>query len=251
MSWFPSKPVLSAREPSQDQPLLPSSTTGSSSSSTKKIAFPSSKVSCFVFLLSASAFVFLTIFVLSQNEHSRVIHISGSIGGGVTTKFGDDSDISSPTASNATSVVVTNLDELYPPLSDGFSSRLNPAAHSTRPSVSHVLTWIVRYQSQWAADGVTKGVYTVNGMWFILKCLISILKMHSALSGQFPGPTIEARSGDRIILTVRNELPGDETTAIHFHGIRHLGSNAMDGAIGVTQVCHSPAGYVVISNLIN
>lgn len=61
-------------------------------------------------------------------------------------------------------------------------------------------------------------------------------KSHVIFLGQFPGPTIEARSGDRIILTVKNELPGNETTSIHFHGIRHLGSNAMDGATGVTQV---------------
>lgn len=55
-------------------------------------------------------------------------------------------------------------------------------------------------------------------------------------TGLFPGPTIEARPGDQIMLTVHNEL-SIETTAIHFHGIRQLGSNAMDGTPGLTQVC--------------
>lgn len=56
-----------------------------------------------------------------------------------------------------------------------------------------------------------------------------------AIAGVFPGPTIEARSGDHILLRVRNEL-ATEPTAVHFHGIRQLGSNAMDGTPGLTQV---------------
>jgi bilirubin oxidase len=40
-----------------------------------------------------------------------------------------------------------------------------------------------------------------------------------AFNGQVPGPTIEAREGDRVIVHFRNEL--SETSTIHWHGI-HL-----------------------------
>lgn len=38
-----------------------------------------------------------------------------------------------------------------------------------------------------------------------------------AYNGQIPGPTIEAREGDRIVVHFRNELP--EPTTIHWHGL--------------------------------
>ncbi|KAF4638056.1 hypothetical protein G7Y89_g1 [Cudoniella acicularis] len=52
--------------------------------------------------------------------------------------------------------------------------------------------------------------------------------------GQFPGPTLEARSGDTIIIEVQNEMQ-DEGVAIHWHGLRMEGANDMDGAVGITQ----------------
>ncbi|TWU74258.1 hypothetical protein ED733_004598 [Metarhizium rileyi] len=56
----------------------------------------------------------------------------------------------------------------------------------------------------------------------------------------FPGPIIEARSGDRVIVHVHNNL-SDEGLAIHWNGLRMKGFNAMDGAIGFTQ-CPIAAG---------
>lgn len=47
-----------------------------------------------------------------------------------------------------------------------------------------------------------------------------------AYEGSVPGPHIEARVGDRLIVHFRNELP--ESTTIHWHGVRV--PNAMDGA---------------------
>jgi FtsP/CotA-like multicopper oxidase with cupredoxin domain len=38
-------------------------------------------------------------------------------------------------------------------------------------------------------------------------------------NGQFPGPTLELREGDRVIVRFRNELP--EATTVHWHGL-HL-----------------------------
>ncbi|KAF8588331.1 multicopper oxidase, partial [Ramaria rubella] len=94
-----------------------------------------------------------------------------------------------------------------------FDARLIPEAHASRPAKTLELNWVVRKEIRFP-DGVEKPIYTVNGL--------------------FPGPTVEARPGDRILLRVRNEIE-KEGTAIHFHGIRQLGSNSMDGAPGLTQ----------------
>ncbi|OKL58237.1 hypothetical protein UA08_06387 [Talaromyces atroroseus] len=63
-------------------------------------------------------------------------------------------------------------------------------------------------------DGVRKKVYLINGV--------------------FPGPTIEARSGDTLQILVRNDLE-DEEISLHWHGLYMRGANTMDGATGVTQ----------------
>lgn len=56
---------------------------------------------------------------------------------------------------------------------------------------------------------------------------------------QFPGPTIEARSGDRIIVNVDNALD-DQGLSLHWHGLRMKNYNHMDGAVGITQ-CPIPS----------
>jgi FtsP/CotA-like multicopper oxidase with cupredoxin domain len=54
--------------------------------------------------------------------------------------------------------------------------------------------------------------------------------------GQFPGPEIRVREGDRIRVVVENELP--EPTTIHWHGVPV--PNAMDGVPGLTQAPIAP-----------
>lgn len=54
------------------------------------------------------------------------------------------------------------------------------------------------------------------------------------INGTYPGPLIEACWGDDIVVHVTNQLP-DNGTTIHWHGIRQLNSNEMDGVNGVTQ----------------
>lgn len=56
--------------------------------------------------------------------------------------------------------------------------------------------------------------------------------------GHVPGPLIEARVGDRLIVHFRNELP--EPTTVHWHGIRL--PNAMDGVPEHTQPAVPPGG---------
>lgn len=70
-----------------------------------------------------------------------------------------------------------------------------------------------------------------------MQTLAIILTDHQ---GFFPGPTIEARSGDRIIVHAHNGLES-EGLSLHWHGLKMKGYNAMDGATGFTQ-CPIAAG---------
>ncbi|KAJ9492202.1 hypothetical protein VN97_g1042 [Penicillium thymicola] len=98
---------------------------------------------------------------------------------------------------------------------------LHPEDHVYRPAATQYLNWRVTPDFR-RPDGVLKRVYLINDL--------------------FPGPTVEARSGDTLIITVTNALP-DESIAIHWHGL-HV-ANAMDGAVGISQCPVSPGGYFV------
>ncbi|KAL2846359.1 multicopper oxidase-domain-containing protein [Aspergillus pseudoustus] len=93
---------------------------------------------------------------------------------------------------------------------------LHPEEYVDRAQITHYLDWTVA-AGYLRPDGVLKRVYTINGM--------------------FPGPTIEARSGDTIIINVTNTLH-DEAFSLHWHGL-HI-KNSVDGAAGVTQSPISP-----------
>jgi iron transport multicopper oxidase len=71
-----------------------------------------------------------------------------------------------------------------------------------------------------APDGFWRPVITVNGLW--------------------PPPIIFADVGDTVIVDIDNKL-GNESVSIHWHGMFQHGSNAMDGAVMVTQ-CPIPPG---------
>ncbi|KAK8066469.1 hypothetical protein PG997_013216 [Apiospora hydei] len=58
-------------------------------------------------------------------------------------------------------------------------------------------------------------------------------------NGTYPGPVIEACWGDQLVIHVTNKL-ADNGTTIHWHGIRQLGTNLMDGVNGVTQCPIAP-----------
>ncbi|CAL9168589.1 unnamed protein product [Musa hybrid cultivar] len=59
------------------------------------------------------------------------------------------------------------------------------------------------------------------------------------VNGQFPGPRIVAREGDRVAVKVINHVPYNVT--IHWHGVRQLRSGWADGPAYVTQ-CPIPTG---------
>nr|CDP29442.1 Putative laccase precursor [Podospora anserina S mat+] len=59
------------------------------------------------------------------------------------------------------------------------------------------------------------------------------------VNGQFPGPTITGNWGDRINVTVVNNLVSNGTS-IHFHGIHQKNTNNNDGVSGVTECPIAP-----------
>ncbi|KAA8915962.1 hypothetical protein TRICI_001879 [Trichomonascus ciferrii] len=88
------------------------------------------------------------------------------------------------------------------------------------------------------------GQRTLKYEWHIARHTLpldGVEKKMILVNGMFPGPTIHGKVGDRVIVNVHNDLEGEETTSVHWHGIKQRGSNAMDGAVGVTQ-CGIPSG---------
>lgn len=64
-------------------------------------------------------------------------------------------------------------------------------------------------------------------------------KLCMLINNQYPGPTITANWGDYIQVTVKNSLQ-DNGTTIHWHGIRQLDTNTMDGVPGITECPIAP-----------
>ncbi|KAI8605601.1 multi-copper oxidase laccase-like protein, partial [Dissophora ornata] len=78
--------------------------------------------------------------------------------------------------------------------------------------------WTITQQTI-APDGLERPMLLVNGM--------------------FPGPLVEANTGDNIVVKVTNNMVNG--TAIHWHGMFQNGTNWMDGTMGITQ-CAIPPG---------
>ncbi|KHN99837.1 Multicopper oxidase family protein [Metarhizium album ARSEF 1941] len=96
------------------------------------------------------------------------------------------------------------------------SNVLHPEHHVHRAPTTIHLSWNITRETR-SPDGVSKPVYLING--------------------QFPGPVIEARSGDELVIQVHNAVnqhdhPG---ISIHWHGLSMEGSNELDGVPGLTQ----------------
>ena len=96
---------------------------------------------------------------------------------------------------------------------------LDPTAHVFRSPETITHHWNITSDFL-SPDGVKKKIYLVNG--------------------QFPGPTIECRSGDKLVIHVTNSID-EEGVSIHWHGLHLGGANSMDGAVGFTQ-CPIPPG---------
>ncbi|XVF46433.1 hypothetical protein PTKIN_Ptkin03bG0026400 [Pterospermum kingtungense] len=66
-----------------------------------------------------------------------------------------------------------------------------------------------------------------------------------SVNGQFPGPRIVAREGDRLLIRVVNHVPNN--ISIHWHGIRQIRSGWADGPAYVTQ-CPIQTGQSYVYN---
>ncbi|KND87131.1 L-ascorbate oxidase [Tolypocladium ophioglossoides CBS 100239] len=99
---------------------------------------------------------------------------------------------------------------------------LHPQEHIFREAQTIHLTWNVT-KARRAPDGVVKAVYLING--------------------KFPGPIIEARSGDELVVNVHNSVHDSDEggIAVHWHGLTMKGANEMDGAVGLTQCAIAPS----------
>lgn len=65
------------------------------------------------------------------------------------------------------------------------------------------------------------------------------------VNGEFPGPTIEAREGDRLVIKVTNHVKYN--VSIHWHGVRQLRTGWADGPAYITQ-CPIQTGQTYIYN---
>jgi hypothetical protein len=94
---------------------------------------------------------------------------------------------------------------------------LHPEDHIYREATTRHLEWVVT-SMYLRPDGVLKRVYCINGE-DLLTCHIGTVLLIHNMTGLFPGPTIEARSGDTLVITLINRLE-DESISIHWHGLR-------------------------------
>ncbi|XP_044473344.1 laccase-17-like [Mangifera indica] len=81
------------------------------------------------------------------------------------------------------------------------------------------------------AAGITRH-YTFNIMYQNVTRLCHTRSIIS-VNGQFPGPRLVAREGDRVIVKVVNHVSNNVT--IHWHGVRQLTSGWADGPAYITQ----------------
>jgi FtsP/CotA-like multicopper oxidase with cupredoxin domain len=66
-------------------------------------------------------------------------------------------------------------------------------------------------------------------------------KIAKGINGHIPGPPLVVYEGQEVVVTVTNHLDGESTT-MHWHGLRQLGTPYMDGAGGVSQ-CAIDTGH--------
>jgi iron transport multicopper oxidase len=77
------------------------------------------------------------------------------------------------------------------------------------------ITWVTA-----APDGFARPVIGINGQW--------------------PCPELRAQVGDRVVVTINNQL-GNQSTSLHWHGIHQKGTTHMDGSVAASQ-CAVPPG---------
>nr|XP_027074442.1 L-ascorbate oxidase-like [Coffea arabica] len=92
-----------------------------------------------------------------------------------------------------------------------------------------------------AAGKVNKHVWDVRYNYVSPDCY---KKLAITINGLVPGPTIHAVEGETVVVQVTNSLV-TENVAIHWHGIRQIGTPWSDGTESVTQCAIQPGDTFV------
>lgn len=97
----------------------------------------------------------------------------------------------------------------------------------------------------WSEFALAKTItYDFNITWVTRNPVGARDRPTIGINGQWPIPEIRSSVGDRIIINMNNLL-GNQSTALHFHGLFMKDTVEMDGAAGVTQCLIPPGGSFV------
>ncbi|KAJ7565784.1 hypothetical protein O6H91_02G074900 [Diphasiastrum complanatum] len=127
---------------------------------------------------------------------------------------------------------------------EGIVRSLRSAELMSRHAIGNLLLAITLFCSAGCLDASVTRVYnfTVQPLSVTRLCKTKSLV---AVNGMFPGPTLYANEGDRVIVNVTNTAEYNIT--IHWHGIRQLLSAWSDGPVYVTQ-CPMQTGQSFVYN---
>jgi multicopper oxidase len=93
------------------------------------------------------------------------------------------------------------------------------------------------FDHKWPTTGVTR---TYNFEVTNTTCAPDGISRDCLLvNGQYPGPVVTANWGDTIIVNLKNSALHNGT-GLHWHGVRQLNTNDMDGANGLTECPLAP-----------
>ena len=76
-------------------------------------------------------------------------------------------------------------------------------------------------------------------------------KLQVTVNGTIPGPTLRVPAGNRVEVTVINNI-FDDASVMHWHGMQQRGSPYMDGVVGVTQcpISNAPGYNTMVYNFL-
>jgi len=110
--------------------------------------------------------------------------------------------------------------------------------HAALAGSAHPQEYILKSDFRITADPTLRR-YTLN-VTETIAALDGFLRPVLAINDQIPGPLIEANEGDRLEITVINQM--NISLTMHWHGIYQNGTNWEDGVTGVTQCPIPPHG---------
>ncbi|PLW16166.1 hypothetical protein PCANC_19095 [Puccinia coronata f. sp. avenae] len=109
---------------------------------------------------------------------------------------------------------------------------------NARAGSAHPEEYILKSDFEITAEPTTRR-YTLT-VTETTAALDGFLRPVLAINNQIPGPLIEANEGDRLEITVINQM--NISLTMHWHGLYQNGSNWEDGVTGVTQCPIPPNG---------